>query len=428
MFGLFDYTINSKEDLKYINKDSKIKNLYINYSCQLDGYYCCNMYVNTNVVILNCIIDESLVIANPKNFILIRNCMIGDVKVKGAGMYNTSIHIEHNVVYDSICLSEFICDNKNVTVYIYQNQVDGLVKINNNVNNLSDAAICVTANRFNEGSNKYLIAEHPEFVDVKDNYVLYDYKIKFLKLNEFDNYTGYHRKYLGNALSLFVTETNYKKKHVVPNKLLKVKNIPQYISNDNDPALKTGCEATACAIALSYILDRQITKNEMASYMKMGNFGVDSFWDAFIGDIYNDGWGCMSPVSVNAIKNYLMENNLSDQYYVINSTNTPLYELLGFVNSGIPVIVWCTMGNKEHMYHKKHGSTKWDINGKKLYWPGNDHSLVIVGYSFTHNKIYLADPEENSQSIRERDLYEFENRFTELYSQSILIIKKRATR
>ena len=29
MYGLFDYTINSREDLKYINKDSKIKNLYI---------------------------------------------------------------------------------------------------------------------------------------------------------------------------------------------------------------------------------------------------------------------------------------------------------------------------------------------------------------------------------------------------------------
>ena len=30
MYGLFDYTINSREDLKYINKDSKIKGAPIN--------------------------------------------------------------------------------------------------------------------------------------------------------------------------------------------------------------------------------------------------------------------------------------------------------------------------------------------------------------------------------------------------------------
>ena len=30
MFVLFDYTINSKDDLKYVNSNSKINNLYIN--------------------------------------------------------------------------------------------------------------------------------------------------------------------------------------------------------------------------------------------------------------------------------------------------------------------------------------------------------------------------------------------------------------
>jgi uncharacterized protein YvpB len=132
----------------------------------------------------------------------------------------------------------------------------------------------------------------------------------------------------------------------------------------------------------------------------------------------------MSTVSVDAINNYLVTNNLDQEYEVINTTNTPLYELLPFINRGIPVIVWCTMGNNEKMYHKKFGSTKWKINEQNLYWPGNDHSLVIVGYNIATNKIYLADPEVDSTKIRERNLFEFENRFTELYSQSILIIKK----
>ena len=33
MLGLFDFTINSKQDLKFISKDSKIGNLYVNYNC-----------------------------------------------------------------------------------------------------------------------------------------------------------------------------------------------------------------------------------------------------------------------------------------------------------------------------------------------------------------------------------------------------------
>ena len=35
MLGLFNFTINSKEDLRFISKDSKIENLFINYNCKL---------------------------------------------------------------------------------------------------------------------------------------------------------------------------------------------------------------------------------------------------------------------------------------------------------------------------------------------------------------------------------------------------------
>ena len=79
------------------------------------------------------------------------------------------------------------------------------------------------------------------------------------------------------------------------------------------------------------------------------------------------------------------------------------------------------MGNDEGMYHRKYGSTKWEINNKKLYWPGRDHSLVIVGYNILKQEIYLADPEVNSFKIRTRNIYELENRFSELYSQSIVV-------
>ena len=426
--GLFDFTINSKQDLKFISKDSRIKNLYINYKCKLDGYYCTNIYVNDEVILTNCIVDESIIINNPKNFILIRNCMIGEIKCNNIGNYNLSLHIEHNIIYEDIEFKEFNKLNKNVSIYIYQNEINKQVLIFNNGLELSDAAICVSSNRFSNADKNNIFAEKTELVDVKDNYFLEGYKIKFIDFKQFDNHTGYNRKKLGNSVSFYVTEVEYRKKHTAPNKILRVNNIPQYISFDNDPALKTGCEATACAIALSYILNKPITKNEIVKYMQIKESGTSSFWDAFIGDIYNDGWGCMSPVSVDTINRYLIENNLDKEYYVFNSTNMPLYELLEFVNSGIPVIVWCTMGDKDKMYHKKHGSTIWNVDGEKLYWPGNDHSVVIAGYSYTYNKIYLADPENNKTDLISRDIYEFENRFMELYSQSVVILKKKHTR
>lgn len=427
MLGLFNFTINSKEDLRFISKDSKIENLFVNYNCKLDGFYCTNIYVNAEVELLNCIVDKDIIIDKPKHFLLIRNCMLGGIKCSNLGLFDLSLHIEHNIIYDDIIFKEFNKENKNVNIYIYQNEISNIA-IYNNTLELKDAAICISSNRFVINSETSIYAETKETIDVKDNYYLDDYKLKFIDFKQFDNYSGYNRNKLGNYRSFFVLESEFHKKHIVPNKILRVKNIPQYISNENDPALKTGCEATACAIALNYVLNKNITKNDMLPYMKMAEPGKASFWDAFIGDIYNDGWGCMSSVSVSAINSYLKANNLDNEYYVFNATNTPLYELLEFVNSKIPVIIWCTMGNKDHMYHKLHGSTKWNVNGETLYWPGNDHSAVIAGYSYTYGKIYLADPEHNNEELISRNIYEFENRFMELYSQSVVILKKKHSR
>lgn len=430
MVGLSNFEINSKEDLKFISKGVKVQNVHINIKCRIDGYYFENVYINEECILINCIIEDEVVIKNSNKFILIRNCMIGNLKCYDVGNKDSSIHIEHNIIYDGVVFDKFNGLGKNVTIYVYQNQLDSKLIINNNGSDELTCAMCVACNRFPDTNQNNIVAAKPEYIDVKDNYWLDNFKIKFIKFKNFKNYSGYNRKYLGTAMSLFVLESEFKLKKIEPNRFMKIKNILQHSSSENDPALKAGCEVASCAIVLNYILKQQITKNEMASYMEMKEPGEASFWDAFIGDIYNDGFGCMSSVSVKAINKYLKDNGFDKDYYVINTTNMPLYELLGFVNSKIPVIVWCTMGNSERMYHKKNGSTKWDINGKKLYWPGNEHCVVIAGYSFTRGTIYLIDPENDDDRFmfKERNLYEFENRFTELYSQSILILKKRNTR
>lgn len=428
MLGLVNFEINTKRDLIFISKDSQINNLYINCDCKIDGLFCSNIYVNAEVMIVNCIVDGSVVINNPKKSILIRNCMISDIQCSNIGNFDTSIHIEHNLIYENVVIKDFNKLNKNVCIYIYQNEIGEKVSIYNDGLELKDAAICVSSNRFKTYDENNIYADIPMLVDVKDNYYLKDYRIKFIKFKKFNNFTGYHRNKLLNGISLFVLESEFRKKQIVPNRTLKLKSIPQYISNENDPALKTGCEATSCAITLNYIFNTDMTKNDIVPYMEIKEPGTDSFWNAFIGDIYNDGWGCMSPVVVNTLNKYLTEHGLDKDYYVFNTTNMPLHELFEFVNSGIPVIVWCTMGNKDYMYHKKHGSTIWDVNGETLYWPGNDHCVVLAGYSYTTRRVFLADPESNDNRLVARNMYEFENRFMELYSQSVVILKKRPTR
>ena len=254
MVGLANFKINSKEDLKFISKGVKIQNVHVNVKCRLDGYYFENLYINEECIIINCIIEEKVVISKPNKFILIRNCMIGNLKCVDVGKNDTSIHIEHNIIYDGVVFEKFSDLGKNVSIYVYQNQLDSKISINNISVNESTCAMCVACNRFSTVNQNNIVAEIPEYIDVKDNYCLNNYKIKFIDFKKFPNYSGYNRKHLGTAMSLFVLESEFKLKKIEPNRYMKIKNIPQYVSNDNDPALQTGCEATSCAIALNYIL------------------------------------------------------------------------------------------------------------------------------------------------------------------------------
>ena len=363
-----------------------------------------NLVINFSTVIINCKINGKITINNPSGFILLKNNILtSTLEIKDVNN-DLSLHIEDNKLNDVIFKSINANSNAhNITIFIKNNIFNGPLVLTKSPLNESDAMITIISNMF----NKNIVNE--------SDYVLFvDNNIK--EISHCLKYTGYDSLLFTNnkiPISNFILNKNYT--------LLPVENIPQYVSFENDPALKTGCEATSCAILLSFLLNEKITKGTLASFMSQKEEGTESFWKAFIGDIYNDGYGCMSPVSVKALEEYLKYYQSNIKYKIYNLTSTPLYQLLKLVEENNPVIIWTTMGNDEGMYHRKYGSTKWEINNKKLYWPGRDHSLVIVGYNILKQEIYLADPEVNSFKIRTRNIYELENRFSELYSQSIVV-------
>lgn len=406
--------------------DSLFLTVEINTFCILDSLTIKNLIIKAPCIIINSTITDNIIIEQADGFILLKNNLINQIDISNIGNYDLSLHIENNEIKKQININQISKQNKNIIIYIHKNTLHQDIFINNQDNNLSDCCITISQNNVLTKKDYFVSAKEPNIIYVKDNYYMTDNQKIFLQNDLYIKYTGYSKE-LVNANITDTTKTPFiKKEEVTLKKYIKlpVKNIPQYVSNINDPALNVGCEATATAIALSYILNKSITKNQMASCMIQKDANKETFWNSFIGNIYDDGWGCMSPVSVKAINNYLKQHNLENTYEVINTTNTPLYILLKYLEQNIPIIVWCTMGNNQEMFHMKYGSTIFEINNQPLYWPGRDHSLVIVGYNLNKQEIYLADPEVNSEELRVRNIFEFENRFAELYSQSIIIIKK----
>lgn len=405
---------------------TSLSTITISAFCILDHLDIDTLVIESPCIIINSQINQ-VIINCPQAFILLKNNIIKTLDISNIGVFDMSLHLENNHLLNQIILKAFSSNDTNTTIYFNENMLHQKIYLDETFNPNFKGCITVYHNYYTNYDGKFIQTNHPELILYKDNYTYANEKISYFDNELYAKYTGYHRKYLFNAPTTFkmldyqqVRETiklpDYQK--------LNLQNIPQYVSYENDPALNVGCEATACAIVLSYLLKQKVTKNHLASHMEQAKPNEKSFWEAFIGDIYQDGWGCMSSVSVKAIQSFLNTNNLTEKYEVINLTNTPLYELLKYLTLGLPIIVWATMGNDQTMDHKKYGSTIFNVNGETLYWPGRDHSLVIAGYNRLTNEIFLADPEVNNQSLRVRKIFEFENRFAELYSQSIVIIPK----
>ncbi len=410
--------------------NTMFEELTVSSFCILDNLNIKSLIINAPCIIINSKLSN-IIINQPSGFILLKNNVITNLKVVNIGKNDFSLHIENNQLKGKINLNDFSNENTNTVIYFNNNYLKEKIYLDNTFDASYLGTITIYHNYYELNDGYFIDTNFKDLILYKDNYTYLNNELYYFDNELYTKYSGYDKKYISNITKPFkeLDWVSVRNSIDLPKyQKLNVLNIPQYISYENDPALNVGCEATACATALSYILNKKITKNQIATYMQQVKAGEKSFWEAFIGDIYQDGWGCMSSVSVNAINNFLKANNLDGAYEVINLTNTPLYELLKYLSIGLPIIVWSTMGNDQLMFHKKYGSTIFNINKTPLYWPGRDHSLVIAGYNLLKAEIYLADPEVNSTELRVRNIFEFENRFAELYSQSIIVMPKIKTK
>ena len=202
-----------------------------------------------------------------------------------------------------------------------------------------------------------------------------------------------------------------------PIKFIKV----PFISQQGIP---TGCESVSATMALQYwgidirpydFITRYLPKMPTCSYPDPNSY--------FVGNPYSKAaYGCFAPCLKTAISNVLSGLN----YDVINTSGRDLDPLCHqFIDSGKPVIIWATMG----MRPTKFGSSSWTIKtvnsdakykvGDHFQWPGNEHCLLLVGYS--NDKYIVNDPLAGVGSYPKSLLQE---RFTEQGKQSVVITPK----
>lgn len=188
------------------------------------------------------------------------------------------------------------------------------------------------------------------------------------------------------------------------------------ILQNDSPALPTGCEATALAIALNYD-GFNVTKNELASkYLpKMvfaNNLGADCDY-LFPGDPTTGyGYGCYAPAIKATADAYFTD--IKNASWAENISGSSFEQLLAHVRSGRPVVFNGTMG----MIAPGTGGSWKTPDGKTITWKNNEHCLVLTGYDLDKNIVYVADPLKGNTSY---SLSTVKQRYEQMGKSAVII-------
>ena len=188
-----------------------------------------------------------------------------------------------------------------------------------------------------------------------------------------------------------------------------------FISVDNirqNPELPTGCEVTSLATVINYLgfeADKLILANE---YLDFGEIGVTNPSVAFVGDPENrQSYGCFAPVIKKCADKFFEDNKIDKKAYDITGCSAD--RLFLELEQGNPVIVWATMFMMNTNWIRC-----WNIDGEDVYFPVNEHCMVLTGYNIEKNVVYVADPLKGNTTYK-LDL--FLKRFDSLKKQAVII-------
>lgn len=188
--------------------------------------------------------------------------------------------------------------------------------------------------------------------------------------------------------------------------------------------LPNGCEAVSATMLLHHLgytisplefVDRYL---DIASTWKTGDtrYGPDPA-DAYAGNPKTDkgGFGCFSPVIIRALKRAL-EEYAPGVYEVLDLGGLSLKELESYIDQGMPVAIWATIGMAEVPFYYEWISPE---TGKTQRYPAREHCLVLVGYD--DGLYYFNDP-YNSNGLVSYRKATVEKRYETLGRQAVAIL------
>ncbi len=188
--------------------------------------------------------------------------------------------------------------------------------------------------------------------------------------------------------------------------------------------LPNGCEAVSATMLLHHVGDIIPPLDFVDRYLdckpawREGDvrYGPDPS-EFYAGDptTPTGGYGCFSPVIVKAL-NRALQSYAPGEYEAVDLSGISLEDLEGYIDCGIPVAVWATIGMKEVPFYYEWISPE---DGQKYRYPSGEHCLVLVGYD--ENRYYFNDP-YNSNGLVSHSKSTVEKRYETLGRQAVAIL------
>lgn len=151
-----------------------------------------------------------------------------------------------------------------------------------------------------------------------------------------------------------------------------------------NPELPTGCESTSLTMDLN-TLGFPVEKTTIVDQYLVR--ATEDYKVGFSGDPYSsEGAGIWPPGLARTARNYLREQN--KMLWAHDLSGDSLEELYPYIAAGYPVLLWVTSNYGDPQFT---GYT-YEYHGKTYQWYGNEHCVVLSGYSKSDNTVTLVDP------------------------------------
>jgi uncharacterized protein YvpB len=185
----------------------------------------------------------------------------------------------------------------------------------------------------------------------------------------------------------------------------------------------TGCESVSAVMLLRYLgydasvedfIDRCLPRAPEPRLEEDGWHGPDPR-QFYPGDPYtDDGWGCFAPAVKRGLETYLGDDRAFEIREIYGRTMDDLAR--EYVDNGMPVIVFATMGMAEPKPYRS-----WKIDGEdRVYtWKTPMHCLLLTGYD--EEGFYFHDPLECAHCFYPRRMCE--SAFLKMGAEAVVSLK-----